>query len=193
MGEISEPEPWRAFRVRVDYTDTELVAYQRIAVRAATYPDPPYVGWGVYGTGMALALVVSRLAAEIGFVDPRDQGILALVVGIAFLIGLWSPSMWRTRASRKHEQDYRSRIARAARGLEVLFASNGLMFRMPGLRMFYANSAFRGATVEGELMLFWAPEEVDTSPILILPLRLLSAEQQAAIAARWPPVRAGSP
>lgn len=168
--------------------------YQRIVGKAMTHQPPAYVSWGVYGAGFALSVLAGRLAGETGIVGPDGSVIVTALVCIGFLTGLWGLPVWSARFRRDHERADRQRIKRVVRGLAVCFVAGGISVRLPGVRSFYAATAFRGVTVDGELMLFWLSAEIEKVPILAIPVRLLSPGQRAAIAARWPaPVSSGSP
>jgi uncharacterized membrane protein YphA (DoxX/SURF4 family) len=164
----------RSFAVELDFTDEELKAYQRVTNRARRQ----YVMQHWFLVASLAAVGVSYLGAGLaimaGVATSHGSGLIAVILFVAFWIGVYLPGMLVSTASR--QRYYRS--FRSIWDGSLLYASqNGFALRRSNVRAVYRKAAIAAITRDRGLILIW------TSPSLPLPVpeRLLTETQRATL------------
>lgn len=172
-----------AFRIVLDYTDSELDAsMQQVWARHLRLARPPWGLWTII-LGSVIALTGTFLAQALGATPPRNATILFIVLA-GYWLGFWAEGARAAWAWRRIRQVLRDDQRRAFHGAGLLVSSRGLAVRSRNSRVFHAWRAIVEVEITaGLIMLFTA-----TGDAVAIPERLLTpAQWQQVLAFADPP------
>ena len=176
MSEGAGNHSRRSFRIEVELTDADIVAYQQI-VLAKRRSSPSRFRWIWPAAIFGLPLLVGWLMVQGEIVHAHDEGLVSVILFAAALLPLvmgWALSRRRTRRER---EEHLNHTRAQFKGGSIRVCRNGLVVRTAGGRSFLRSSAVKGVTVARGLVVLWATPEV-AMPIAFVPIRLLQPDQR---------------
>lgn len=171
-------EPWRPFRVDLDFNDTDYAALEKILQRHERQYQAS--SWAVFGTGFAVAFLGAWLAARADVVPARDGGLIVVLIFAGFYIGIWSPYLWATRSRSRFRKEYRKWWFEGWRDASIIVRPQGIFIRTREARGFYRRSAIAAATLESGFVLLWR-KRLAGEALCAIPARSLTPEQKGAL------------
>jgi hypothetical protein len=175
VTEVTGNHSRRSFRVGIELTDADIVAYQQVVL--AKRRASPRFRW-IWPTAIfGLPLLMGWLMVQGEIVREHDEGSVTVILFAVALLPLvmgWALSRRRTRRERQEDLSHtRARF----KGGSIRACPNGLVVRTAGGRSFLRSSAVKGVTVARGLVVLWATPEV-AMPIAFVPIRLLQPDQR---------------
>jgi len=165
------------FEIHLDYTKSEFIEYDALARRRqqATVKRSFWnSGGALVGLCATVSGLVSLLAVTSGASSSQSGDIIAVLAFAAFYAGFWTPSMIARLSAASWHASYKSDFP----NLRLLVTDAGIWLSSDtGWRSFLPYSYFRSATVQNGLLALWAK----AGRPLIMPVRLLTPEQQARL------------
>ncbi len=169
----------------LDYTEEELARFDTVLAQEALAEAKPTIweGWPAFiGLGLAAATGATLLAIAGEIAAARSgAGIAALCFGV-YWIGITVPGLAMGIADKRRRKAVYDAFRQEWNGTHLLATQRGIWFRRDGLRSFIGRSAIRRtSSVDGLFLL-----HLRAGQPTMIPLRLLTAEQQQFLAALAP-------
>ena len=176
MSEAAGNHSQRSFRIEVELTDADIVAYQQI-VLAKRRANPSRFRWMWPVAIFGLPLLLGWLMVQGAIVHAYDEGSVSVILFAFALLPVvmaWALSRRRTRRGLEEDLDHtRARF----KGGSIRVCPNGIAVRTTGGCSFLRSSAIRGVTVAKGLVVLWGAPEV-VRAIVFVPIRLLQPDQR---------------
>lgn len=169
----------------LDYSEEELGRFDAMLAQETLAENKPTIweGWPAFiGLGFAVATGAALLAIAGGIASARSgASIAALCFGI-YWIGITTPGLVAGSADRRRRKAVYDAFQTEWHGTRLLATRRGIWFRRDGLRSFIGRSAIcKVSSADGLLLL-----HLRAGQPTMIPLRLLTAEQQDFLVALAP-------
>lgn len=169
----------------LDYTEEELTRFDAVLAQETLAQARPTIweGWPVFIVlGLVVATGATLLAIAGGIATARSgAGIAAFCFGV-YWIGITAPGLAMGIADRRRRKAVYDAFRAEWNGTRMLATQRGIWFRRNGLRSFIGRSAIRKTSSADGLFLLHLRAGQPT----MIPLRLLTTEQQQFLAALAP-------
>jgi hypothetical protein len=166
----------RSFRIAIELTDADIVAYQQIVLARRRASASRY-GWMWPAAIFSLPLLLGWLMVQGEIVHAKDEGSVSVILFAFVLLPLiMASALSRRRTRRELDEDLDHTRARF-KGGSIRVCSNGIALRTTGGSSFLRPSAIRGVTVAKGLVVLWGAPEV-ARIIVFVPVRLMQPDQR---------------
>lgn len=178
-GETARRTP---VELTLDYTEDELARFDALLAQQdlATVKPAIWEGWPAFiGLGLAAAIGAAMLAIAGGIATVRSGAGIATLCFATYWIGITAPSLAAGLADRRRRKLAYDAFRAEWNGTRLLATQSGIWFRRDGVRSFAGRSTIGRVTCSDGLLLL----HLGTGQPTMIPLRLLTAEQQASLVA----------
>jgi hypothetical protein len=169
----------------LDYTDEELARFDTVLAQETLAEVKPTIweGWPAFiGLGFAVAIGTTLLAIAAGAVTTRSGAGIAALCFATYWVGITAPGLAMGIADKRRRKAVYDAFRQEWNGTRLLATQHGIWFRRDGLRSFIGRSAIRKVSRADGLFLL----HLRVGQPTMIPLRLLTAEQQDFLSALAP-------